>query len=91
MCFMKGLRVLTISNQLGLVKNILLNIKKSFHGQNLLYHLVDHVSETKYLLPFKSNVPRKIVLRNRLKKHSSSYATSLIIFKHTSDTNDRSV
>ena len=49
-----------------------------------IYHLVDHVSGTVYLPPFKSNVPRKMVLRNELKKHSSNYAMSLIIFIYTS-------
>ena len=33
---------------------------------------------------YKNNVPREIVLRNQLKKHSSNYAISLIIFEYTS-------
>ena len=43
-----------------------------------IYHLVDHVSGTVYLPPFKSNVPRKMVLRNELKKHSSNYAIQFL-------------
>ena len=39
---------------------------------------------TIHLLPFKSNVSRKIVLRNQLKKLSSNYTMSLIIFEYTS-------
>ena len=39
MCFIKGLRALTISSQLGLVKTILLNIKWNCHRQTLLYRL----------------------------------------------------
>ena len=61
MRFMEGLRTLTISTQLDLVKTILLNVKQNCHVQNLLYHLVDHVSGTMDLLPFKSNVSHKIV------------------------------
>ena len=45
---------------------------------------MDHVSGTIYLFPFKSNVPREIILKNQLKKHSSNYDMSLIIFEYTS-------
>ena len=66
------LRTLTICTQLGLVKTTFLNVKLACHGQNLLYHLMDHVSGTIYLLPVKSNVPRKIEFKNQLEKHSSN-------------------
>ena len=84
MCFMKGLQTLIISTKVGFVKTILLNVKKNCHEQNLLDYLVHHLSKTKYLLPFKSNVPRKIVFRNQLKKQFSNYAISLSIFEYTS-------
>ena len=61
MRFMEGLRTLTISTQLDLVKTILLNVKQNCHVQNLLCYLVDHVSGTMDLLTFKSNVSHKIV------------------------------
>ena len=48
-CFMKGLRTLTINTQLGLVKTILLDVKWNCHWQNLLYHLVDHISGIMYV------------------------------------------
>ena len=49
----------------------------------ICYIIMDHVSRKMYLNPFKGNVPRKIVLRNQLKKHSSKYAMGLIIFECT--------